>query len=170
MKDADLKALTGVVQKMVLRRKDMSVEWLADHLGKRPSTLYNELNPNHTGTAKLGAQDLARIMDLFRDVTPLGHLASLMGCLVTPVPSLLQDKECPAPTPENFAAMLSNTHRHLKALAGTLRAAGNAETLDNEQCLEVLLDCQACHLALGEVLRTAQAGATRDALGNAAEN
>lgn len=162
MKDSDLKTLIGIVQKTVLRRQDVSVEELADRLGKRASTLYNEINPNHTGTAKLGVRDLVRIMAMHKDVTPLEYMASLLGCILTPVPSLLKDEECREPTPENFSAMLDEARHRLAMLEEAVRAAGNGSQAGNEECLDILLACQACHQALGEVFRSAQLGATRN--------
>ncbi len=162
MEENELKELITVVQTVVLRRGDVSVEDLANVLGKRPSTLYNEINPNHTGTAKLGALDLIRVMRMLKDISPLEHMAALMGCMVTPVPSLLREEDCPAPTPDHFAALLDQLRRLLDELGRTVRASKDGEAADPEQCLDILLACQACNLALGELSRIARQGAVGD--------
>ena len=161
MEETDLRTLIDIVQKIVLRRSDVSVEWLADHLGKRASTLYNEINPNHTGTAKLGAQDLIRIMDLLKDVSPLEYMAARLGCIVTPVPSMLRDADPAEPAPGNFRSLLAETRKRMDALQRLLEGSDQNANLDGGQCLDLLLACQACLQSMGEVFRAAQAGAAR---------
>lgn len=59
-----------------------SNRYLAAELDKRPSSLYNELNPFAWDgcTAKLGLEDAIRIMEIIEDHTPLELISSHFNC------------------------------------------------------------------------------------------
>ena len=59
---------------------------LAGDLDKRPSTLYDELNPaqEKTGQGKLGVDDALEIMRLTGDIRPLEFMASILGYTLRP--------------------------------------------------------------------------------------
>lgn len=64
-----------------VRRSNVSVKQLAAELDKKPSTLYDELNPMPAPdrTAKLGLEDAIRICELINDHSPLAQIATHFG-------------------------------------------------------------------------------------------
>jgi len=60
--------------------KGLRIEDIAALLDKRPSTIYNELNPYHEGPAKLGADDLQQIVREYGILEPLAFMARDLGC------------------------------------------------------------------------------------------
>lgn len=66
---------------------------LAGDLDKRPSTLFDELNPalQKTGQGKLGAEDALEIMRLTGDNRPLEYMAAHLGFTLRPMTEHLPD-------------------------------------------------------------------------------
>ncbi|MGE4554217.1 MAG: phage regulatory CII family protein [Desulfovibrionaceae bacterium] len=159
--------LLEITHQAVIERRDISVSDLAQRLGKRPSSLYNEINPRSPGSAKLGAEDLLRIMDILHDTRPLEYMAAALGCAVTPLPGAQpgpgRDAEPPVPpSVEQLRAMILDVLCRLGALADGLRRASDRTGLSPRRCLDLMLGCQQLHLDLGRLAALAQRGAERD--------
>ena len=69
------KVFTEAVQRAVYR-SNFSVEDIAQRLDKRPSSLYNELNPMPMEGChpKLGIEDFVLILEIIGDLSPLQYL------------------------------------------------------------------------------------------------
>lgn len=79
-----IKSLTEIVHdKAVSRDCPLSIPQLAEMLGKSANTLYNELNPYHGGTAKLGLEDAAAIMEAIDSPDLALAMAARLGMTAT---------------------------------------------------------------------------------------
>ncbi len=67
-----MRTFVGAIQQAVFN-SGMSMEQIAAKMDKKPSTLYNELNPwpNENSTHKLGLEDFVKILEIIGDYSPL---------------------------------------------------------------------------------------------------
>jgi hypothetical protein len=126
------KPLTTIVHKAVVSSPvSLSVEEIAGELDKRPSTLFNELNPYHESTAKLGLEDAHEIMKLVGSPALLEAMAADLGYMVTSMAEVTPDKadirdECLDDYPALVA--MHDAIREGRSFTEVIRLAGEVVT------------------------------------------
>lgn len=105
-----MKKFTAIVHDAVMGQDAVSVEQIADALGKKPFTVYGELNPSPgpASTAKLGLEDAITIMKLLSNDALAKAVAREFGGECAPGACVVPDKDTlDAEMLDDYPAMVS---------------------------------------------------------------
>jgi AraC-like DNA-binding protein len=145
--------LLELVQATVSESRE-GTKGIADFLGKSPSTLYSEMNPNEgegRTTHKLGLLDWVRILKLTRDCRSLEHVAEQLDYVAVPLPD---------GAPDAFGALQHLTRitkeagEHAAAVCAALERDGHLDRREARDCLAELNDLLLAAVAWRQVLLT----------------
>jgi hypothetical protein len=122
--------LTEIIRDAVFN-SGVPAKAVAEDLGKAYSTLLRELNPDDE-SCKLGADHVGPIMAACGDVSPLRHLAALMGFGLVPLQGVEPDKGTLAEELNDDLQAVAAYHKAL--LDGTGRVDRVALLLEQAKC------------------------------------
>lgn len=125
---------------------------LADFLGKSPSTLYAEMNPNEgesRSNHKLGLLDWVRILKLTRDCRSLCKVAEELGHVAVPLP---QGDPTPLEALAHLTRITKEAGEHAQTVCQALEADNRIDRHEAVLCLKELDDLLRAATAWRQVL------------------
>jgi hypothetical protein len=146
------KELTAIVHRAIVHSHcSKSVEEFAVDLNKKPSTLYNELNPYCTTSAKLGLEDAHEIMRAVGSPDLVYAMAADLGLTVSHLPGPHSAESQPL-TECTACKELNDVQIVLGQLSAKVRdgLAGD-NYLDSRERADVLEACEALHREIADI-------------------
>jgi hypothetical protein len=145
--------LLELVQATVSESRE-GTKGLADFLGKSPSTLYAEMNPNEgegRTNHKLGLLDWVRILKLTRDCRSLCKVAEDLGHVAVPLPA---GEPTPLEALQHLTRITKEAGEHTATVCQALENDDRIDRQEARACLKELDDLLRAATAWRQVLLT----------------
>lgn len=145
--------LLELVQAAVLDSRE-GVKGIADYLGKSPSTLYSEMNPNEgegRTNHKLGLLDWVKLVRLTGDFRSLQKVAEDLGYVAVPLPV---GDLAPLEALQHLTRITREAGEHGATVCAALETDNRIDRQEAHACLKELDDLLRAAVAWRQVLLT----------------
>lgn len=146
------KAMTAIVHTAVVSSDEsLSVEEIAGELDKRPSTLYNELNPFGEGPAKLGLDDAHNIMCMASCSKLVEAMAADLGLTVSRLPNPNSTVCVPLSGETVFKELADVTEQAGQLVTTIKKAMDNDGKFSKDELTAIFEVCHSLHREVADI-------------------